>query len=106
MDRLKNILPSGMLVAYVLKMLLTGSVNFPETGIVLCLTSLVMSLDYFSKHTTIQKIEKDLEKKFETISKVVEKQNLVIKEMAEEVSSLKTNVTASRLQQGMKNVKV
>ena len=84
-----------MLVAYILKMLCTGNVSFAETGIVFSLIGMITLQDYFEKHHKIQ-----------DISKVVEKQNVVIKEMAQEVSNIKTSMSGLRLQQGMKNAKV
>jgi hypothetical protein len=95
MERVKKFLPSGMLFAYILKMLCIGDVNFAEMGIVFSLAGMVALNDYIEKH-----------KKLQDMSKVIEKQNIVIKEIAEEVSNLKTVITGVKLQQGVKSVKI
>jgi poly(A) polymerase Pap1 len=94
-NMIKKYLSSGMLVAYILKMLCTGTVTFAETGIVFSLIGMITLQEYFEKHQKIQ-----------DISKVVEKQNVVIKEMAQEFSNLKTSMSGLKLQQGMKQTKL
>lgn len=81
----------GLLVAFIGKLLIFGT-SIPEMGVVLGLISLIGVKEYLEKNLEIQEIKK-----------IIEKQNIVIEKMAQEIMFCKDNISGLKMQSGLKN---
>lgn len=86
MEKLKELMPLGMLLSFVAKVLFVPA-GFADMGIIMALSA-ICALQYFlEKHNKLQ-----------TVVKTVNEQNIVLEKMAKELSDMRTHVGALKMQ--------
>lgn len=108
MQAVEKYMPMGLLCAFVLKVVLFGT-SLSEMGVIFALASLCGIKEYMEKNRRIQTVEavlkehkEFLDKKTEEQSNVISKQNEVIKNMADELDRVRSNITGLKMTAGFK----
>jgi len=101
MERFNKYIPTGLLVAYVTKMLITGS-TLPDMGILLGLISVVAISTYMEKNETIKEMGEALKKDTTEMRQVITKQNEALTKMAVELDTMRTSVTSVKMGQNFR----
>lgn len=104
MHLFKEYLPSGLLLAFVGKMLLQGT-SPSDMGIVIALTAYAALQQYLEKSKKINDIVSENEKKWKDIAETVNKQNEVINASAKELAIVRDNVAGMKLAGGMQSLR-
>lgn len=96
MEKFKDLLPKGLLVAFLVKMLL-NTTSYSDMGIVFCLAGTVALQVYLEKSKSIQDLQEAVFKKSQEQNDVINKQNDVIAQFAVEFSKMKNEVAGVKL---------
>lgn len=100
MHRFTQYLPSGLLFAFIAKLLILGT-SPSEMGVVFCLGGINALQYYLDKSKKINEIVEKNEKDNKEIIEIVNKQNEVINKMAHELSLVRDNVASVKLAGGI-----
>ena len=103
MERFLKYVPTGLLIAYVSKMLIIGS-TLPDMGILLGLIGIVGLSAYMEKNETIKEMGEVLKKETAEMRQVIAKQNEALTKMAVELDTMRTSVTSVKMGQNFRKV--
>jgi hypothetical protein len=103
MEKVTQYLPLGLLVAFTAKLIAHGTTP-AEAAVVFALTTLLSLEKYLNKSHTIQKIESNIQSTLADMQKIIEQQTNTIARLANELDTVRTNVSSMKLSQGMKRV--
>lgn len=104
MHLFKEYLPSGLLLAFVGKILIQGA-SLSDVGVAIALVSYAGLEKYLEKSKKINDIVLANEQKWKEIAETVNKQNEVIKASAHELALVRDNVAGMKLAGGMQSLR-
>ena len=114
MDNFERLLPKGLILSYLVKMLIV-SASIADVGILMTLAGIMGSQMYLEKNKKVQQIEKSLNQRYEEVvqanlkanedtKRVCEKTVTVVQEAALEIAKLKNDMSGIKLKEGFKRI--
>jgi hypothetical protein len=95
-------LPAVLFCALVIKAAIVSPSGY-DVLLLLGLGVFAFGIHYMKRHKKYKDFEKEVTEKYLDITHTVNKQNEVIKKVAEETASIKTTVSTVKMSQGFKN---
>lgn len=101
MEKLNNLLPKGLLLSYLVKMLIITA-SFSDMGITIALSGIVALQIYLEKNKKIQEIKEETFKKIDEQNGVIAKQNQLLEQFAIEFTKTKNEIAGVKLRSDFK----
>lgn len=102
MEKFSHLLPKGLLLSYLVKMLIITA-SFSDMGITFALCSIVGLQTYLEKSKTIKEVEETVYKRVDEQNLTIAKQNQLLEQFAIEFTKQKNEMAGIKLRSDFKS---